>query len=377
MKKVKKLINRIALKTLDGAHSFVNFCLVLIVAFLSSKNVKLEIEFLIKENSIKIREHPVLEKILNMAPSKPKILKYICNTSFRAMKVCVTPSVSSEYSIYKYVYFSDSVLVKEFFFSTTPIEQLPRLNILMDSRVQASKNFCECFSGIINGKEVEGSSEKAEGDFVFFATPNIYPEFNKVKKRRLNWIYGDKAYFGRDRFYRMTLNNKQLANLRNGDVRRFEELGLKLQNTQKNGSHILICPQSDTFFRLNNMDPKRWLDQTIEEIRRCSDRPIRVRHKAKFNSEAQFQNDLFDVHCVVVMSSVAGVQAVLNGIPCIATDPTCVSALIGETDFQNIETLKLPDNRLEVCANLANNQWTLEEIRSGKAMAMLFENQRL
>jgi hypothetical protein len=84
-------------------------------------------------------------------------------------------------------------------------------------------------------------------------------------------------------------------------------------------------------------------------------------------TERVFRRQLVNAWAVVVYSSMAGVQAVMQGVPCFATDPSSTSALFGTTDLSKIETPIKPDNREYMAAILANSQWTLLEIASGLA----------
>ena len=98
-----------------------------------------------------------------------------------------------------------------------------------------------------------------------------------------------------------------------------------------------------------------------------------IRDKAKgTTTEAQFRDVLKDIHAVVVFTSIAGVQAALEGVPCFATH-NCASAKFGSMDLSQIENPIKPDNRYEMASVLADNQWTLEEIEQEMAWKKLSE----
>ncbi len=61
----------------------------------------------------------------------------------------------------------------------------------------------------------------------------------------------------------------------------------------------------------------------------------------------------------------AGVQAVLEGVPCFALNTESSAVNFGINDLSLIENPVKPDNREQLAWALADNQWTLDEIRSG------------
>jgi hypothetical protein len=211
-------------------------------------------------------------------------------------------------------------------------------------------------------------------DFSAFVNPEIYPVLRDAQKNGVNWYYGDHAYFGRKFYFRVSKNAYQHDALRDAKPDRFEKLRFPIQNW-RGGSKILLCPQSDVFMRLHGISQEQWIQDTTETLRKYTDRKIRVHLKSHsslmWQTERQFWQALLDdIYAVVVYTSVAGVQAVLNGVPCFATEK-CASASFGSMDLSKIETPKKPDNREEMAWVLADNQWTLDEIAKGMAWEKL------
>ena len=137
---------------------------------------------------------------------------------------------------------------------------------------------------------------------------------------------------------------------------------------------MLICQQSEVFYALHGQNRSEWVTNVINELRKYTDRPIEVRSKVYGDAtEELFKESLFDVHAVIVYSSVSGAQAAIHGIPCFATEK-CASLAFGTSDLSKIENPVKPDNRYEMACVLANNQWTLNEIRNGTAWRELNEN---
>jgi hypothetical protein len=206
-----------------------------------------------------------------------------------------------------------------------------------------------------------------DGDVAMFGHPDLIGLLKQAQAEGRTWYYGDKAYFGREVYYRITKNAYMHNTEGEPDFDRFKKLNLTVQQW-KDGNDILICPQSDVFFRLQGKTQNEWIEQTIKQIRKHSDRKIRYQYKSSVKgAELAFKRSLRGAWAVVVHSSMAGVQAAIHGVPCFATDPKSTSAKFGTTDLSLIESPVRPDNREHMAAVLAANQWTISEINSGLA----------
>lgn len=206
--------------------------------------------------------------------------------------------------------------------------------------------------------------------FAAFMVPELYQAWNEVKRQKITYYYGDHAYFGRKVYFRCTKNAMQHSCAGESTTERFNKLGIEIKPWRQ-GSNILICPQSEIFHNLQGVPKTEWLQKTIQELKKHTDRKILVRDKSKgTTTESQFRNVLTDIYAVVVFTSIAGVQAALEGVPCFATHD-CASAKFGSMDLSQIENPIKPDNRYEMASVLADNQWTLKEIEKGMAWESL------
>lgn len=230
-----------------------------------------------------------------------------------------------------------------------------------------SKKLANAFSKPINGctaAKWEDVNQDLVTTIFFFGVPELWPLFDHVKNKNLDWLYADKGYFGRGTYYRISKNSIQLNKLDDVSEKRLKKFNIRFKDQKKNGSKILLCPQSDIFFRLHGLTRESWVRDTIKEIRKYSDRPIEVRDKNMNNTELDFSNSLEDVHAVIVYTSIAGVQSAINGVPCFATGDG-VSRLFSSGLIENIENPTIPENIYQIACALANNQWTIGEIKSG------------
>lgn len=206
--------------------------------------------------------------------------------------------------------------------------------------------------------------------FAAFVVPELYNSFQAVVQQKITYYYGDHAYFGRKVYFRATKNALQHNCSGESDGKRFEKLGVNIKPWQQ-GSKILLCPQSEVFHNFRGCPRPEWIERTKTDLRRYTDRKILIRTKAfGLQAEQEFKKSLKDIHAVVVFTSVAGVQAALEGVPCFATHH-CAAAKFGTMDLSKIEMAVKPDNRLEMAQVLADNQWTLEEIGRGQAWEKL------
>lgn len=218
---------------------------------------------------------------------------------------------------------------------------------------------CGASWALYAGRDVVGDAGLA-----CFGHPSLEPLLFDLKRRGVPFYYGDHAYFGRGRFYRCTKNAWQHAGLE-GDVdrARFASFGIPVRDWRSRGSHIVIAPNSQPF--LERHGAPGWVEQTMAELRRLTDRPLRLRWK-KDAELRPLSDDLVGAWALVTFTSNAAVEAILAGIPAICTAP-CAGASMGGTSLQAIEAPLMPEGRLEWAQRLANNQWTLEEMAAGQA----------
>jgi hypothetical protein len=186
------------------------------------------------------------------------------------------------------------------------------------------------------------------------------------------WWYMDNGYFRPGHFhgyYRVTRNALQHDGTGNASSERWERHGLDIQPWRK-GRHVLVCPPSQKFGALFGFNAVAWLQTTLNTLRRHTDRPIRVRMKK--GNPVSLAEDLKDCHAVVAHSSNAAVEALLAGVPVFCTAP-CAAYRMGRADLSKIEMPVYPEDREPWAWNLADHQFTLEEMRSGLCWEMLQE----
>ena len=163
---------------------------------------------------------------------------------------------------------------------------------------------------------------------------------------------------------------------------RAASLNLKL-HPWRNGSNIVIAMQRQDSEQWHGQPPmNQWLESTVEEIRKHTDRPVvirphprnvcnipsgclidRPRFTAGSYDDFDFDRVLESAHCVLNWNSGPGPQAVMAGVPAFV-GPDSLASTIANWDLSQIENPPRPD-RTAWLEQLAHTEWTVEEIRSG------------
>ena len=151
---------------------------------------------------------------------------------------------------------------------------------------------------------------------------------------------------------------------------------MKIKAPDFKGSYVLVCPSSDS---INNyLDRPNWTEETVAQIKRYTDRPIKLRHKPRGRgtsgpSEAKvpLSEDLKDAWCVVTSCSIVAVEAQCMGIP-VMCDEKSFAKEIGGQELADIENPFFVGCE-EWLYSLAYQQFTPEEIANGKAVEILMD----
>ncbi len=187
----------------------------------------------------------------------------------------------------------------------------------------------------------------------------------ETKKAGYNFFHVDNAYFGRNAYYRVTLNALQLSQLPNKVIdNRYRVILSQLNKnilpwkTKRNGP-IVLCPSSNFLYEFYESNLDFWIQNTISKIRYFTDRPIIIRHKELIPKD-DIDSDISDAWCVVTHVSAAGLDALRLGIPVVTTG-ICASSPLA-TPIDKIDCPLLPDGREILFSYLAWGQFSLEEM---------------
>lgn len=219
-----------------------------------------------------------------------------------------------------------------------------------------------------------------------FGSPARVELVAEAKRQGRDLYYVDHGYWRRARQYRIAKNCMQsrvdpLQVIANHEQRlrtetkplrtphRFAALRSDLSPTwNKGGSSIIICPNSVAYMAWFGIDAKQWTLDIAAKVAEYTDRPIVIRWKK--NSQVRpFYLDVHDAHATVVFSSGAAIESLSYGVPVFVLADWATSAPMGLSDLSLIESPYYPEHRIPFLWELAERQWSLDEIRSGLAWA--------
>ena len=207
----------------------------------------------------------------------------------------------------------------------------------------------------------------------------------KLEERKHQYWFTDTPYFGRfdnndlkpdNHYWRICRNKIHASYIRDCKSDRFDKFGMKIKAPNFKGSYVLVCPSSDSIH--NYLDRPNWLEETVEQIKRYTDRPIRIREKPRGRgtsgpSEAKvpLAEDLKDAWCLVTSCSIAAIEAQCMGIPTIADNKSFAKEIAGQ-ELADIEDPFFVGAE-EWLYSLAYQQFTPEEFENGKAVEILMD----
>ena len=195
-----------------------------------------------------------------------------------------------------------------------------------------------------------------------------------------DFYYIDTGYFGNPvkgkLYHRITRNDVQyFGPIMDRPDDRLAQTGIGFKKF-RGGTNILLAPPSQKLLMMYDIDLETWLNNTIEEIKKYTDRPIVIRKKqsraVRMTEDTMEMALAQDVHCLVTFSSIAAGEALLLGKPAITLGPNAAAPLCSQS-ISEIENPKIPtlDEVKTWAANLAYNQFTEAEMRNGTAWRIL------
>jgi len=238
-----------------------------------------------------------------------------------------------------------------------------------------------------DGVEYIDNYKPTEGPSLFWGfVGQNYDLVERHKKLGHTWYFSDMPYWGRwnglfealdpnYNFYWRIIKNKLHHNTivqRPSD--RFNKLNIEIQDWRPPGEHILVCPSSPTMNRYYGCP--NWTNDVVAELKKHTDRPIRVRQKPRRNGTSgpaaalvSLKQDLENCHAIVTSVSMAAIEAAINGVP-VFTNEFSPCAPIGLQELSKIEDPIRP-SREDWAYSWAYAQFTPKEIESGLAYEIL------
>ena len=222
------------------------------------------------------------------------------------------------------------------------------------------------------------------------------PEIQNCINENKTWFYVDVGYFTEQitrypqpkihdydkTYFRIVHRNLHTIRGSVGTGERLTELEHKGIDTEFKGwktgdtKHILVCPSSQMVtYNINGMNQDEWINECVTELKKHTDREIKVRNKPRPSNEwwgTDIKDSLVDAHCLVTNMSLSAIDAVLNMTPVICHGKNVCSP-IASRDLKYANKPFRPGRKTvtEWMKFVVENQFTLPEIESGKAFEVM------
>jgi hypothetical protein len=216
-----------------------------------------------------------------------------------------------------------------------------------------------------------------------------YKIMKKCLKDGNDFYYVDSGYVGNNinphnrtgakLYHRIVRNDIQHKVIVPRPADRWAALGIKLK-PRKFGKKIIVAAPDEKPCRYYGIDQQEWIHQTVEELKKHTDRPIEVRQRSAQRIDRLVTSPLAqvlanDVHALVTFNSVAGVESIFEGVPTFVLAPSHVATPVGNTDLSRIENPFWADKDMldAWCHSMAYGQYHVRELRNGTAFKMMQE----
>jgi len=200
-------------------------------------------------------------------------------------------------------------------------------------------------------------------------------------KDNRTFYYMDTGYFGNEGtwkfWHRIVKNNLQHTTIIERPNDRFKQFN-KTIHPWRYGRNILIAMPDEKPCKFYDTTPEQWLADTVNTIKKYTDRPIVIRERSKQRTqrineplEKALSND---VHALVTFNSNAATESVFYGVPVFTLAPNAAGPA-GLQDLTQIETPYYPSNdkRYAWACHLAYGQFHIKELKDGSAKQKLEE----
>lgn len=155
---------------------------------------------------------------------------------------------------------------------------------------------------------------------------------------------------------------------------RWQALEFPVKEWRETGEHILIIGQHEIGISTQHLDIIGWWEDVISYLSMATDRPIKFRPhpnqtqfpkgKYEITHDTTIEQDLENCWCAVARTTNGAVDAIINGIPVITPDQTCMAYDVSSHFLTEFIEPVTPD-RTNWLAELAYSQWTINEMAEG------------
>lgn len=223
-----------------------------------------------------------------------------------------------------------------------------------------SRDLCEAF--------IQGAPSGARGAVFYGVDQTNWDHWQRCSTNGEPYYYVDNSFYDKTRgtHYRIARNSVQHNGQGESDGQRFKALALEIKPWRKDGQHIVVCPQSDSFMREVAGWKNNWLSEAVRTMALASNRRFKIRNwdRDKMKAMSTLPADLKHAWILATYSSAASVTALLEGIPVACCAGACYGMGVRLID---IEKPIFPKDRERFFGVLADNQFTVSEMKDGTA----------
>jgi hypothetical protein len=167
------------------------------------------------------------------------------------------------------------------------------------------------------------------------------------------------------------------------------DIGFDLQPWSTKGRYILLALQRNGGWAMGGKDVMQWCKETIDTLRRYTDRDIIVRAhpgdrrakdylrlnypKVKISNNPHLIEDFKNCWAVITYNSSPGVAAAVEGVPVFVTDPEPQKSQafdVCNVDLSQIENPQRPERQPWI-ERLAMSHYSFDDLKSGRAWAVI------
>ena len=213
-------------------------------------------------------------------------------------------------------------------------------------------------------------------------------QMQSCKAAGRDFFYIDTGYFGNERtvanpqgwkhWHRIVKNNLQHGEIIDRPDDRLKRFNKEFRPWNKNGRKILIAKPDIKPCKFYDIDLDGWVEDTVDTIKKYTDRPVEVRERAPKRQDRTSTDTLQraldnDVFALVTFNSVAAIESVFHGIPAFTLAPTNAASPVSLQDLSQIENPYYADqDKLHAWAgHLSYGQFHVNELRDGSAKQKL------
>ena len=208
----------------------------------------------------------------------------------------------------------------------------------------------------------------------------------KCLENKRDFYYMDSGYVGNYKgpvnpmgwklYHRIVKNDLQHNEIIERPSDRWEQLGIKIEKRKKHGENILLVMPSEKPCKYYGIDAEKWKQETIEQIKMHTDRPIVVREKQPRHVRLQntIYQELDNAYALVTYQSIAAVESVLYGVPAFTLAPTAADPVANKYLY-NLEKPERYDKDYiySWACHLAYGQFHINEMKNGTAHKFIME----